>query len=418
MNWFKKSLPENHVNPRSQEQKHRRVKKTTNLKKSQSLPPLPSTEFESYPGSKLLRLASCPYIEIIDPELFFHDPDHVRNYREEAKFLQIMSEWEIIESPSTQRDNYFSADFDDDDVLQKEQQQQQQQQQQPQQETEPEPESKHQQEQMPEQTSTEVDSTTQAANTQSVTNDNEMKMKLKSSAATKANNNRKRCYRRSFTELIFADKIEIGLLPSMYTIHMPTSAEVKATPPPSNNNSPVLLKKRRRLKSPAKDENGVSAILQENLINPPTCSVGIIKDCAINRSQLKTEALAGSIMGAIGKCPAKDKTPAASLKDLIRQTGDLCHPINSCDHYDIKKFFRLDDNGNILLNMSHIEEIKGFGYASAENKKLYKQYLVEVFMADENIFCTRRCCLKMLQRMLVLLWNNIKCKFSNIKQNL
>ncbi|XP_023296592.2 protein sprint isoform X5 [Lucilia cuprina] len=372
MNWFKKSSSANNENPHRQ-QKHKRVKKTAvnNLSKSQSLP-LPSTNDSNLDSKKIVRIASCHNIEIVDPEIFFQDPDHVRNYKEEAVFLKIMSEWEIVENPSTMMDNFFSADFEEEFVNMRTQQQQQ-----------------HQQ-------LAEVNALTEAAFTQTVLHescdDNNMKKSSKK--------NRKRSYnKRSLSELFFADKIEVGLLPPMKSSSPPDT--LTTTPPSSNQCSPKLHKKRRCIRED---------LLQESFMNtPPTCSIGIIKDCAIDRSQLKTEALACSIMGAIGKCPAKDKTPGSSIKDLIQETGDFCHPINSCDHYDIKQFFRLDDNGNILLNMSHIEEIKGFGFASAENKRLYRRYLGEGYSAEEDAFCMRKCCMEILKRMLTLMWNNIKC---------
>ncbi|XP_065366337.1 protein sprint isoform X5 [Calliphora vicina] len=365
MNWFKKSLPANHENPHRQ-QKHKRVKKTSpsNLSKSQSLP-LPNSNDCNSQTTKVLTVASCHNIEIVDPEIFFQDPDHVRNYKEEAVFLQIMSEWEIVENPSRMMDNFFSADFDDELLQMKAQQQQ-----------------------------AEASTSNEPAITQTVLHescdDNEMKKSSKKS--------RKRSYKRSLTEIFFADKIEVGLLPPMKTSS--SSSSLYITPTSSHPCSPNLQKKRRRLRE---------ELLQETLIDPSTYTIGIIKDCAIDRSQLKTEALASSIMGAIGKCPARDKTPGSSIKDLIKETGDYCHPINSCDHYDIKQFFRLDDNGNILLNISHIEEIKGFGFASAEDKRLYKRYVGEGFTAEEDTFCVRKCCMEILKRMLTLMWNNVKC---------
>lgn len=305
---------------------------------------------------KSLSVLAFHNIEVIDPELFFQDPDHVRNYKEEEIFLKIMSEWEIIENPSANMGNYFSADFEEEFVQMITQQ-------------------------------TDAAAGHSAANVQSITESHD-----NSCAVVKT---RKRCYKRSLTELFFADKIEIGLLP-------PLGSSTSS----SDRSSPVINKKRRRLKvHGGSSDDDVAAF-------PATCSNRIFKDCAIDRSQLKTEALACSIMGAIGKCPAKDKTPRTSINDLIRQATDKCHPINSCDHYDIKQFFRLDDNGNILLNMSHIEEIKGIGLAARENQRLYKRYLKEGCTAEENSLCNRECCMELLKRMLSLLWDKIKCKFS------
>lgn len=390
MNWFKKSLPVNHENPHKQ-QKHKRVKKTpyTKLTKSHSLPLPNSEDLPIHLQQKALSISCCHNIEVVDPEIFFQDPDHVRNYKEEELFLKIMSEWEIIENPSALMGNYFSADFEEEFLQMKTQQQ------------------------------TEINccslsssSQDEAAISQTLqqheSNDNGLKSKNISTTSRNISS-RKRSYKRSLTELFFADKIEIGLVPPMMTSSTTSITSPKATPISSQQCSPNLSKKRRRLKP-----NDI--LVSQSLLNPPTCSVGIIKDCAIDRSQLKTEALACSIMGAIGKCPAKDKTPRSSIKDLIEESGDFCHPVNSCDHYDIKQFFRLDDNGNILLNMSHIEEIKGFGYASAENKRLYKSYLGEGYTAEEDSLCTHKCCMEILKRVLNVMWNNLKCKLDFVQK--
>lgn len=368
MNWFKKSSPARHENPHRQ-QKHTRAgtSKNAKLTKSHSLP-LPNKQTDTKSEiSKILRLASCQHIEVVDPELFFQDPDHIRNYKEEEEFLNIMSDWVIVENPATALNNFFSADFEEEFLQAKMQQQ-----------------------------PAEVRSASEAALLTQAVSEPADKSQWKCLS-------RKRTHKRSLAEILFADKIELGLVPPMKTPSLSTTN--MTTPPSSYTSSPKVLKKRRRLKSQTEDLSH-----EDSFSIPPTCSVGIIKDCAINRSQLKTEALACSIMGAIGKCPAKDKTPGSSLKNLIHETGDTCHPINNCDHYDIKQFFRLDDNGNILLNMSHIEEIRGFGYASAEDTRLYRQYLGEGYIAEENAFRVNKFCLQTLKRIFTLFWNKIKCK--------
>lgn len=368
MKWFKKLSPASPESPHNHHE-HLRAKNSDlhPLKKSNSLPTSTAASSEECPTSnkmqKSLSVLAFHNFEIIDPELFFQDPDHVRNYKEEEIFLKIMSEWEIIENPSANMGNYFSADFEEEFVQMITQQ-------------------------TADNAAVGQSASAAAANFQSIT---ELYDNSCSATASKA---RKRTYKRSLTELIFADKIEIGLLPPM--------GGGSTTSSSSATSSPLLNKKRRRLK--ASDSGGS----QDEY--PATCSNRIIKDCAIDRSQLKTEALACSIMGAIGKCPAKDRTPRSSINDLISKASDICHPVNSCDHYDIKQFFRLDDNGNILLNMSHIEEIKGIGLAARENQKLYKRYLKEGRTAEENRPCNRRCCMELLKHMLELLWDKIKCK--------
>uniref|UniRef100_T1PE35 Vacuolar sorting protein 9 domain protein n=1 Tax=Musca domestica TaxID=7370 RepID=T1PE35_MUSDO len=367
MKWFKKLSPASPESPHNHHE-HLRAKNSDlhPLKKSNSLPTSTAASSEECPTSnkmqKSLSVLAFHNFEIIDPELFFQDPDHVRNYKEEEIFLKIMSEWEIIENPSANMGNYFSADFEEEFVQMITQQ-------------------------TADNAAVGQSASAAAANFQSIT---ELYDNSCSATASKA---RKRTYKRSLTELIFADKIEIGLLPPM--------GGGSTTSSSSATSSPLLNKKRRRLK--ASDSGGS----QDEY--PATCSNRIIKDCAIDRSQLKTEALACSIMGAIGKCPAKDRTPRSSINDLISKASDICHPVNSCDHYDIKQFFRLDDNGNILLNMSHIEEIKGIGLAARENQKLYKRYLKEGRTAEENRPCNRRCCMELLKHMLELLWDKIKC---------
>lgn len=366
MKWFKKSLPANHEshhNPKyhqQQQQQHKRIKKTNlHLKKSNSLPATScSTVNLDVKIQRSLSLLACHNIEIIDPDIFFQDPEHVRNYKEEEIFLKIMSEWEIVEHPSASVANYFSADFEEEFLQMKTQQ-------------------------------------TEAVET--AAND-ECPNELTDKGCT-TKSARKRTYKRSLTELFFADKIEIGLFPPMKSTSSSTTS--------SNCSSPSFSKKRRRLKTSATRVEDDDCTTQY----PSTCSKRIFKDCAIDRSQLKTEALACSIMGAIGKCPAKDKTPRTSINDLIIQTGDSCHPVNICDHYDIKQFFRLDDNGNILLNTNHVKETKGIGLAARENTKVYKRFLKKGCTAEEHSFCDGICCMEILKRLLTLLWDKIKCEF-------
>ncbi|XP_017870793.1 PREDICTED: protein sprint isoform X4 [Drosophila arizonae] len=229
-------------------------------------------------------------IERLEPEEFFHDPVHVRHYKEEAKFLSFMADWEIVDHP--QQENYFSADFEE-ELLQPQQQQQQQQ-----------------------------------------------------------------------TVLCKKSKYASSSLSSIGSISTGTTTTT------SNTSTTTTM---------------------TTMTTTATCPQQVLKDCRINRKQLKTEALAGSIMGAIGKCPNPE------LKPTVGGTvcPDACHPgeRNTCDHYDIKQFFHLDDQGNILLNMAHIVECRALGLAlQAQSRRLYLRYRRGCECADEKPCDKPGCC--------------------------
>ena len=320
MSWFKKSSSVKAVSPPS-EQRHKRSR-NANLNTENNKENLPKTPSHS---SSLCQMPTH-LIEIVDPEDFFEDPEHVRNYKEEEKFLSIMSEWEIIENPAHMNGNYFSADFED-ELLQ---------------------------------LRTSNNSVDRLAN---ASNNNETEAELQNLVLQILPSQKKRS-KRHLCVMMFRDNIENGLkLPVVMS--QPTTTSNNSTE--SDSTSAYGCKKRRL--NDAEEENKSSHNICPNMG---------LKDCSINRRKLKTEALANSIMGAIGKCPNKD----SSFDDLLaQQSNDACHPYgerSSCDHYDIKQFFRLDDNGNILLNISHIEEVKGYGFAvAANNKRLYKRYARE-----------------------------------------
>ncbi|XP_017119339.1 protein sprint isoform X5 [Drosophila elegans] len=285
-------------------------------------------------------------IERQEPEEFFHDPDHVRHYKEEAQFLSIMAEWEIIEHPP--QSNYFSADFEE-ELL-------------------------HQRTQLPE----------------DITPSKESKDDIQGKAVkTKVTLRPKR--KRKFLELLFVDNIQNGIaLPSGDGDEDHQQAE-----PPSSPTA-VLCKKSRKSSS--------SSTLPSSIA---TCPQQVLKDCRINRKQLKTEALAGSIMGAIGKCPAGEdavdpRVTTASNNSTASNSTDQCHPgeLNTCDHYDIKQFFHLDEQGNILLSMAHIVECQALGLClQSQSRRLYRRYRRGCECADEHFCRSRGCCL-VLRRLL------------------
>ncbi|KAL9881270.1 src homology 2 domain-containing protein sprint isoform 6-T14 [Glossina fuscipes fuscipes] len=379
MKWFRKSLPAPHANPHNQtEQKCTQSLTKQTIMKSRSFQNLSDPEAKNNASklkviSKSLSVLDNQRIEIIDPEIFFQDPEHVRNYKEEAQFLSIMSEWEIIENPSLVG-NYFSADFEEEFLQMKIQQDSN--------------------------SATVGLSIVATATAVHQSGNNASNACLDNSETTKC---RKRSYKRSLSEILFAVKIETGLVPPMAVNEL-------------NMSSPTLNKKRRRLKVDSSDED-VSLCMTTTTTTTTAASTfnqQIIKDCSIDRSQLKTEALARSIMGAIGKCPDRDKTPPNSMRnidDIKHLSTDVCHPVpGSCDHYDIKQFFRLDDYGNICLNITHVEESRGFGFTVSHNKIAYKRYLKESLPAEEKPTChRRRYCVEILKNMLKVLWNIIKC---------
>ncbi|XP_017074533.1 protein sprint isoform X3 [Drosophila eugracilis] len=288
--------------------------------------------------SKSLSWLDERCIERQEPEEFFHDPDHVRHYKEEAQFLSIMSEWEIIEHPP--QSNYFSADFEE-ELLQ-------------------------QRTQLP------ISSLEEISSKNNDENEPEAKAKTKPKR------------KRKFLELLFVDNIQTG-------IALPQNADDNQQRE-SSSPSAVLCKKSRKSSSSA------SSITTPSIT---TCPQQVLKDCRINRKQLKTEALAGSIMGAIGKCPAGED----SMPNVASNEPDQCHPgeLNTCDHYDIKQFFHLDEQGNILLNMAHIVECQALGLClQSESRRLYRRYRRGCECADED-FCRSRGCCRILRRLLRLL---------------
>ncbi|XP_026848329.1 protein sprint isoform X4 [Drosophila persimilis] len=298
--------------------------------------------------SKSLSSLDEQRIERLEPEEFFHDPDHVRHYKEEAMFLSIMAEWEIIEHPP--QGNYFSADFEEELLQQR---------------TQPQSQS---QSDLP---GSGLDS-----------------IEIKEKPA-------KRRRKRKFLELLFVDNIQTGIaLPSQ------GMGQEQASP------SSVLCKKSKYASSSLSLSSSGSLAPHGPATTTATCPQQVLKDCRINRTQLKTEALAGSIMGAIGKCPNPTAEPPAvtSTQELHRDT-DSCHPgeLNTCDHYDIKQFFHLDERGNILLNITHIVEFRAWGLAlQGQSRRLYRRYRRGCECADED-YCRKRGCCYLLRRLLRLL---------------
>lgn len=325
---------------------------------SASRPQSPTSASDSPPDSPLPALPALPLdmskslssldeqrIELLEPEEFFHDPDHVRHYREEAQFLSIMSEWEIIEHPM--QTNYFSADFEE-ELLQ-------------------------QRTQLP------VDSL------EDIKEQHREEYEPEEKTQPRAKPQRK----RKFLELLFVDNIQTGIaLPSERAPPSPTSA--------------VLCKKSRK----SAVGSSLSSLVTPVPAPAPTCPQQVLKDCRIDRKQLKTEALAGSIMGAIGKCPAgAEESSSTSTSPSLASSEDKCHPgeLNTCDHYDIKQFFHLDEQGNILLSMTHIVECQALGLClQAQSRRLYRRYRRGCECADED-FCRNRGCCYVLRRLLRLL---------------
>ncbi|XP_017145559.1 protein sprint isoform X5 [Drosophila miranda] len=302
--------------------------------------------------SKSLSSLDEQRIERLEPEEFFHDPDHVRHYKEEAMFLSIMAEWEIIEHPP--QGNYFSADFEEELLQQR---------------TQPQPQSQSQsQSDLP---GSGLDS-----------------IEIKEKPA-------KRRRKRKFLELLFVDNIQTGIaLPSQ------GMGQEQASP------SSVLCKKSKYASSSLSLSSSGSLAPHGPAATTATCPQQVLKDCRINRTQLKTEALAGSIMGAIGKCPNPTaKPPTVTSTQEINRDTDSCHPgeLNTCDHYDIKQFFHLDERGNILLNITHIVEFRAWGLAlQGQSRRLYRRYRRGCECADED-YCRKRGCCYLLRRLLRLL---------------
>ncbi|XP_030567394.1 protein sprint isoform X3 [Drosophila novamexicana] len=285
--------------------------------------------------SKSLSSLDEQRIERLEPEEFFHDPVHVQHYKEEAMFLSFMAEWEIVEHP--QQENFFSADFEEELLQQR----------------------------------THTITIISSSSASSSSTDKLANCSARSPPAVRR--------KRKFLELLFVDNIQTGIVPP--------SAEGENS---QLLQSSVLCKKSKYASSSLSSIGSVSTTATTatgtttatiRATTTATCPQQVLKDCRINRKQLKTEALAGSIMGAIGKCPNPE------LSTIGSSSLDACHPgeRNTCDHYDIKQFFHLDEQGNILLNMTHIVECQALGLAlQAQSRRLYRRYRRGCECADEK----------------------------------
>lgn len=354
MNWFKKLSYARSAKPhnkKEREQRHKRIKKTSEQGNSDD------NDEISTPRSSLYSR----HMELLDPEEFFHDPEHVRNYKEEAEFLDLMSEWELVANPASMT-NFFSADFEDELLQHKTQ----------------------------EERTCEKTVITSPEEPESTSCE---KPKVSETSAL-----RKRKSKIRFYNILFKEKIQLGLIPPEHKSHATNQMKYKQeTSAAAHKTSHSTITS--SLTSLHMSYNGVEETPIQN-----ACANQVIKDCAINRNQLKTEALASSIMGAIGKCPDRDSSPRSSEADLITNSGDLCHPTSRInhDHYDIKQFFRLDDYGNILLNTNHIIETSGFGLTVTKHKRLYKRYRKLCKPLDE--IKERIGCFEVLKRFFLWLW--------------
>ncbi|XP_032593965.1 protein sprint isoform X2 [Drosophila grimshawi] len=303
--------------------------------------------------SKSLSSLDEERIERLEPEEFFHDPIHVRHYKEEAKFLSFMAEWEIVDYPL--QDNYFSADFEEELLQQR---------------------------------------TTQH-NHNATLNHLEQEANRKIIDAPSPTTGRRK---RKLLELLFVDSIETGIALSSPLANSQQQQQQQLQQ--QQQQQQLLCKKSKYASSSLGSISTIatSTTTTTTTTTTVTCPQQVLKDCRINRKQLKTEALAGSIMGAIGKCP--NPNPILISNPELSSNGaaiilDVCHPgeRNSCDHYDIKQFFHLDDQGNILLNMTHIVECQALGLSlQAQSRRLYRRYRRNCESADEKYPQSHGCC--------------------------
>lgn len=290
--------------------------------------------------SKSLCSLNEQLIERLEPEEFFHDPVHVRHYKEEALFLSFMADWEIVEHP--QQENFFTADFEE-ELLHTH--------------TQHNPHTSHTHSQL------------------------ELELELEQKKLAKPRRKRK------LLELIFVENIEMGLV-----LPLGCEQQLQAEQEEADQRQRQREQQQQVLCKKSKYASSSLSSIASITTTTATCPQQVIKDCRIDRQQLKTEALAGSIMGAIGKCPN-----TSTDEEDTRQDGnvDPCHPgeRNTCDHYDIKQFFHLDDYGNILLNMTHIVECRAAGLAlQAQSRRLYRRYRRNCECADEQHCPTHGCC--------------------------
>ncbi|XP_023176471.2 protein sprint isoform X6 [Drosophila hydei] len=299
--------------------------------------------------SKSLSSLDEQRIERLEPEEFFHDPVHVRHYKEEAKFLSFMADWEIVDHP--QQENYFSADFEEELLQQR-------------------------------------THTVPYTHTHTHTRTHTLEDKLAACSSASPQPMPPLGRKRKFLELLFVDNIRTGIaLPS-------DGNQLQQQQQQRQQQSTVLCKKSKYASSSLSSIGSISTTTATTIsTTTATCPQQVLKDCRINRKQLKTEALAGSIMGAIGKCPNSELTAVGSV------SLDACHPgeRNTCDHYDIKQFFHLDDQGNILLNMAHIVEGRAQGLArQSQSRRLYRRYRRGCECADEKHCDKPGCCMPLI----------------------
>lgn len=332
MSWFKRSSHASSVN-------HPQVATPAPAPACAAPPTVPTPP--THDLSKSLCSLNEQLIERLEPEEFFHDPVHVRHYKEEALFLSFMADWEIVEHP--QQENFFTADFEE-ELLHTH--------------TQHNPHTSH----------THNGTTTLTTLTHSQL---ELELQLEQKKLAKPQRKRK------LLELIFVENIEMGLM-------LPLGLEQQLQAEQEEAAAAAQRQQQREQQVLCKKSKYASSSLSSIASITATCPQQVIKDCRIDRQQLKTEALAGSIMGAIGKCPN-----TSTDEEDVRQDENLdpCHPgeRNTCDHYDIKQFFHLDDYGNILLNMTHIVECRAAGLAlQAQSRRLYRRYRRNCECADEQ----------------------------------
>lgn len=118
------------------------------------------------------------------------------------------------------------------------------------------------------------------------------------------------------------------------------------------------------------------------------------------RKNSKADAFSRSIMGAISKCHDCDNSNNSDNDDIISSTTRIFdnNQYQYCDPFDIQEYFKIDDHGNILIDISHIIEEKGHGFLMRRTKKLYRS--VKCGIAINESYTVKKCLYEKLQEFL------------------
>lgn len=258
--------------------------------------------------------------ELVDPEEFFEDPYHVQMYRDEREFLDMISEWVIIEDPNRYKsdENFFSADFEAEFIN--------------------------------------VKRTTSKA---SVIEEDQFRIYEKSDPEHKNNNTISEsnltitsCISNTCDDdgaetdgdykFFWGHWIKTGCIVNPFVAVEGNSSKIAGHCGRSSK-ARANRKKRRRNKSEALQHSIMSAI--KDPVSP--------------------------VVTNSNNCSSSGNHSKDGCEHDQRQDDDD-HAESDDEEIDVEVLFGLDDNGNIILDINHIEEEKGYGFLMCRTKKLYR----------------------------------------------